>query len=223
MSRFHSVSYDKRKFRKYFQSVLHHYQNKFNELYISSLDKKYNSVIESLSLECKINFISTQSLLPLKIDYAKTLGSDRICSAVGAFKKFGKQNNILVIDSGTATTFNVISDGIYKGGMISAGLKTASEALLNKTTLPKIVLNSKISLVNKSTKSSIISGLILQHVLFLEKAVELYKNMFKNLFVVMTGGGAEVIGKKIKGVNKIELELVLEGLNYIALHNKKIQ
>lgn len=223
MCRYFSILYDKRKFLKHFQSILSHYQNQFNELFISSLDKKYNSVIKTLSLNCKINFISSESLLPLKIDYAKTLGSDRICSAVGAFIKFNNRENILVIDSGTATTFNVISDGIYKGGMISAGLKTASEALLNKTTLPKIVLNSKISLVNKSTKSSIISGLVFQHVLFIEKAIELYKNMFKNLFVVMTGGGAEVFGKKIKGVNKIELELVLEGLNYIALHNKKIQ
>ena len=223
MSRFHSILYDKRKFRKQFQSVLFHYKDKFNELFVSSLDRKYNSVIESLSLKCKINFISSESSLPLKIDYAKTLGSDRICSAVGALKKFSKHINILVIDLGTATTFNIISNGIYKGGMISAGLNTASVALLNKTTLPKVVLNSKIGLVNKSTKSAIISGLVLQQVLFIEKAIEMYKKLFKNLFVIITGGGAGIIGKKINGIDKIELQLVLEGLNYIALHNKKNQ
>ena len=223
MSRFKSVLYNKRDFIKHFRSVLNYYQNKFTGIYISSLDKKYNSSIKGIRLKCNITFISADSILPLKIDYEKTLGSDRICSAVGAFMKYGNHKNILVIDSGTAVTFNLISAGIYKGGMISAGLNTASDALLFKTTLPKIVLNRNISIINKSTKSSIISGLILQHVLFIEKAVELYRIMFKKLLVIMTGGGAEIIPNKIKGVDKIELTLVLEGLNYIALHNQKIK
>ena len=215
-----SFIYSKNKFKNQFSALLNKYNGLFDELYISTLDKEYKIIIKSKVNKYKVNFVNNKSLLPIKIDYSNTLGSDRVCSAVGAFMKFPGYKNILVIDMGTATTFNIVSNGVYKGGMISAGLKTASEGLLKSTTLPKVILTGNIKLINKNTKDSIISGLVYQQVLFIEKVIEMYKRKFKNLLVVITGGVSQIIGKNIEGVNKIELNLVLMGLNQIALHNK---
>lgn len=223
MGRSVSSEYLKHKFKNSFDELIKKYSGLFDELYISTLDRKYKSIIKSKVKNCKVNFVNSKSLLPVKIDYANSLGSDRICSAVGAFKKFPEYNNLLVIDMGTATTFNIVSNGVFRGGMISAGLKTASEGLLKKTTLPNVVLNSKIELLNKTTRNGIISGLVFQQVFFIEKVIEEYKKMFKNLFVVVTGGVSLIIGKKVEGVNKNEPYLVLEGLNQIALYNQKIK
>ncbi|MFA5012863.1 MAG: type III pantothenate kinase [Ignavibacteria bacterium] len=214
-------TYEKEMFRKHFRVLLNRYKGRFDEVYVSSLNKNFNKIIKTIISDFKVRFIIAKSSLPIRFDYAKTLGSDRICSAVGAYSKYRKHRNILVIDLGTATTFNIISNGIYRGGMISAGIKTASEALLKKTTLPNVVLNSRTNLVNRTTKSAVISGLILQQVFFIEKSIEEYRKLFERLFVVITGGGSEIFGNKIKGVNKIELHLVLEGLNILATYNSK--
>lgn len=217
------IEYRKESMQKAIAGILRKFKGRYCEIYVSSLDKKQNKYIKLAAKGIRVNFIGTDSRLPIKINYTNTLGSDRICSACGAAGKFPKRKNILVIDSGTALTFNIISNGIYEGGMIAAGLKTTAIALLERTTLPKINFRNKISLTNKSTKDSIISGLLYQQVLFAEKAIENYSKLYRNLYAVLTGGGSKITGKMIKGVNIIEPNLVLEGLNYIAIHNENIR
>lgn len=214
--------YIKNKFEKHIRFLLNKYKGQFTEIYISSIDKEYITAIRKLLPNHKVNYISKKMFLPIKIEYAASLGSDRISSSVGAFTKFNDRKNILIIDMGTATTFNIISNGVYKGGMISAGLVSAMEVLYKKTTLPKVVLNNDVKILSKTTNSAIISGLVFQQVFFIEKVIEKYKNIFKNLYVIITGGASEILSKKIKGVNKIVPNLVLEGLNYIAIYNQRI-
>lgn len=191
--------------------------------YISLLDRCSHNEVTSLTHEYIPKFVNTQIPLPIKIDYTNTLGSDRICSAVGAYKKFKKRSNILIIDFGTATTFNVVSKGVYKGGMISTGIKTSADALLTKTTLPKVSLIHKVKLINKDTENAIKSGLVFQQVFFVQKAIEEYKKLFKEMFVVATGGGMETMKKHVKYINKVEPNLVLEGLNHIGIYNETIR
>lgn len=205
------------------KTELSKYITTFDTINISLVDRSIHSRILFICGDYKTNFINTRTPLPIKIDYSETLGSDRICSAAGAYKKFTDKNNILVIDFGTATTFNIISKGIYKGGMISTGIRTSADALMNKTTLPKVFLNAQAKLINHETESAIISGIVFQQVLFVQKAIEEYRKLFKDLYVVATGGGSEIIKQYKTGIDKFEANLVLEGLNHISIYNETIR
>lgn len=195
----------------------------FDSVYVSLLDSQYNTKLVFATQEYNPHFINTMIPLPIEIDYTHTLGSDRICSAVGAFRKFKNKKNILIIDFGTATTFNIVSNGVYKGGMISTGIKTSADALMNKTSLPKVSLIHQVKLINNDTENAIISGLIFQQVLFVQKAIEEYKKLFTDLYVVATGGGIDLIKKQETGIDKFEPNLVLEGLNHIAIYDETIR
>ncbi|MEI7483793.1 MAG: type III pantothenate kinase [Ignavibacteriota bacterium] len=199
------------------------FEYNYENVYLSLLNTEVNAQISFLTPGFNPVFINTQMPLPIGIDYTHTLGSDRICSAVGAFTKFKDKNNILIIDFGTATTFNVVSDGLYKGGMISTGIKTTADALIDKTTLPNVLLKPDVKLINNDTDNAIISGLVLQQVLFVEKAIEEYRKLFTDLYVVATGGGIELMKKHKTGIDKFEPDLVLEGLNHIAIYNETIR
>lgn len=214
--------YKKDKLNAVLRIIFKRYKDKFDVIYVSSLDILQRKLILNAANGKKVNFIHSGLNLPINIIYARTLGSDRICSACGAYQKYRKFKNILIIDSGTAVTFNIISGGAFIGGMIGAGFKSTVYALLEKTTLPSISLRNKVNLINKSTKESMMSGLVFQHVFFIEKAIDEYRKLYKNIFVILTGGGSSFLGKRIKGIDRIEPNLVIDGLNYIALHNEII-
>lgn len=194
----------------------------FDSVYVSLFDYDVIAKVTYATPGLTPHFVNTQIPLPIEIDYTHTLGSDRICSAVGAFKKFKGKSNILIIDFGTATTFNILSKNVYKGGMISTGIKTSADALKNNTSLPKVSLIPEVKLINNDTESAIISGLVFQQLLFIQKAIEEYRKLFDELFVVATGGSADLISKHQTGIDKFEPNLVLEGLNHIAIYNETI-
>lgn len=214
-----SIHYKKPLIGSYISKIIRKHETNINKIFVSSLDKRNNTVIKQISTSAKTIFVSSRTKLPIILDYEKSLGSDRICSAVAAFYKFSLQENILVIDMGTATTFNIISKGVFKGGMISPGIKTAAYALFHKTSLPEVNLSRNVSLINKTTKSAIRAGIVLQQSFFIRKAIEEYKIIYNNLFVIATGGGAMALGKELFNANVFEKNLVLEGLNIIAKFN----
>jgi type III pantothenate kinase len=199
-------------------------KNKIDFIYISnndkSAEKSFANILSSIFGKVKIVFVTKKTPLPVNIDYTESLGSDRICSAAGAFVKYRNYKNILVFDFGTATTVNLITDGTYKGGMISAGLKTSADTLFKKTTLPEVSFTKKASLINKDTKRAIISGLIYQQAFFVDMTIAELRNMFRNLYVVCTGGGLKFIKRYIKSADKYDDSLVMYGLNIIAIYNE---
>jgi type III pantothenate kinase len=195
----------------------------FKTVYITVADKSLYAKLIFLTKEYETVLINTKTELPVKIDYSDSLGSDRICSAVGAYTKYSEKKNLLVIDFGTATTLNIITKGVYKGGMISTGIKTSADALMKRTTLPKVFLTSNVKLINNETEGAIVSGIVFQQVLFIQKAIEEYRKLFKDLYVIATGGGSEIIMKHKTGIDKFEPNLVLEGLNHIAIYNETIR
>jgi len=220
-------SYRKDSFEAEFRIFLNPVIKDISNVYISSLNKKNNLIIKRILKEIypgiKVDFISSDSKLPLKFNYQNTLGADRICTSTGAFSKYLKNKNILLIDSGTATTFNLIRDGVFEGGTISAGLKLCFESLLEKTTLPKVKLNRNIKLINKNTNDAILSGVYLQQIYFIRAATNEYKKLYKNLKIIATGGGFEIIKDKFKNEVIFDKNLVLYGLNQIAIFNETIQ
>ena len=160
-------------------------------------------------------FINKKINLPIKIKYSSTLGSDRICSAVAAFRKYRKRKKILIIDFGTATTCNLLINGVYEGGMITPGIETSLHSLIQKTSLPKVKIDSKVKLITNDTISNIKSGIWFQNLFTVERIIQEIKKKHKNLFVIATGGLSHLIYDKTKLINKLEKNLVLEGINFI--------
>lgn len=213
--------YDKTNFVKKIGPLLS-FSVQYNSIGISCANTDHTTYIKNrFKKEENIFLISTDSKLPLKIDYAKALGTDRICGALGALKKFPKNKNLLVIDFGTATTYNLISNKVFIGGLITPGIKTALKSLIQNTSLPEPNLKFKKKFYYKDTLDNISNGVILQSLFFTERIISEYKKEFKNLFVIATGGNAELIFPFTKSINKKEQDLNLEGLSYFLEFDNK--
>lgn len=228
LSKRHAVKNLEKSFPAAFAELLNNFSRAgISTAYVSSLDKKKRNIIrgsiKKITGAKKIHFVGTLTPMPLRINYEKSLGSDRLCSALGAFVKYPARKNILVLDFGTATTVNFISNGVYRGGIIAAGLITAAHSLKLRTTLPKAVLSVKPGIENTKTKNAIASGLILQQVFFADKTIESFKKKYGEIFTVCTGGNLAVLKRYLLSADAFETDLVLEGLNNIMKYNENIR
>ncbi|MCX6160945.1 MAG: type III pantothenate kinase [Ignavibacteriae bacterium] len=215
-----SSKYNKRDFQSVFKKIISDIKSDFDTACVSLTNRKYRvtvkNVLKNFSPHAGILFVDTQTKIPLKLDYANTLGSDRICSSVGAFLKYGKANNfLLVIDFGTATTFNLILNGVYKGGMISAGAETILTNLSMLTALKGLKLPDNAKQINNNTPDSIKAGAFFQSLYTAVMFITEMKKKYPSLYVIATGGLAGVFSKKTNLINKVDRFLTAEGLNYI--------
>ena len=155
--------------------------------------------------------------LNVKADNPKEVGADIIVNSVSAFTKYG--GPVVVIDFGTATTFDVISDKCELLGVIIApGIKTSLEGLVSNTAqLPMIELDAPKTVIGKNTKHCMQSGIIfgfaglVDNILYKIKK-ELHLDDIK---VVATGGLGEIIAKEVKSITLVDRTLTLDGLNTI--------
>ncbi len=147
----------------------------------------------------------------------KELGSDRIVNSVAAYRTYG--GPVIVIDCGTATTFNVISEkGEFLGGLISLGLKTSADALSGNTAkLPKIELVPPPNIVCKTTITNMQSGIINGFRGMVEHIIKKIKEEtgYHNAKVVATGGLSELIRADGDAIDVFDRTLTLRGLNII--------
>ena len=200
------------------ENIPHFFPDNFLKVAVSSLNNKLKKKISEIikrKFDLTPLFIDMKVNLPLKFKYSDTLGSDRICSAVAAFIKFNNKKNILVIDFGTATTFNLISNGNYLGGLISIGIQTSLKALAQNTTLPLVNFKNIPELINTNTESNIIAGAYYQNLFTAERVIREIRKKYKGLFVVATGGMSDLIMRKTGTIDIYEPNLVLDGLNLI--------
>lgn len=155
--------------------------------------------------------------LPIKYDNPKEVGADRIVNAVAAYQKY--RTGLIVVDFGTATTFDYISpEGVYEGGAIAPGITISAEALFQKASkLPRVEIFARpTTVVAKETMSSINSGLIYGYAGLVDGIVDrIKKQVGFNLTVVATGGLAPLIKSETKSIDYIEEFLTLEGLKII--------
>ncbi|MBM4159034.1 MAG: type III pantothenate kinase [Ignavibacteria bacterium] len=159
--------------------------------------------------------------LPIKINYSSILGSDRICSAVSAYKIFQKYKNILIIDFGTATTYNILIDGIFKYGLICPGIQSSLDNLLENTSLPHTDFTKmNHNILANTTEENISSGIYYQTIYSTEGIIKDYKKKFKGLLVVATGGLSKWITKHTKLIDFYDENLVIKGINYILNLNR---
>ncbi len=146
------------------------------------------------------------------------VGADRLVNAVAAFTKY--RTSLVVIDFGTATTFDCISEnGEYLGGAISPGIGISAEALFQRASkLPRVELfNPPDSVIGKETADSMKSGLLYGYTELVDGMVRrIKKEMHPEPKVVATGGLASLIGELSGTIEAVEPELTLEGLRIVS-------
>jgi type III pantothenate kinase len=207
-----------------FKKSLSYKKSEVNNIGISCLNSNYHKITDyicKLKYSIKPEIIKFEKNLPLKIIYEKTLGTDRICSAIAASAKYPTEKDILIIDFGTATTYNLIVNKTYIGGLITPGIMTSLKALSSQANLPMTDIKNVKYLIANKTKDNIISGVIHQSLFTTEMIIRSLKKKYKGLYVICTGGLSDIIFKKTKLIDKTERNLVLEGINIIINHRKK--
>ncbi|MHB8137472.1 MAG: type III pantothenate kinase [Smithellaceae bacterium] len=160
--------------------------------------------------------------MPIFYDNPKEVGADRIVNAVAAFKKYQKES--IIVDFGTATTFDYVSPkGEYMGGCIAPGIVISSEALFARASkLPRVEFSKPKTIITKDTVSAIQAGIMFGYAGLVDGIVDRMKAEAKtNPMVIATGGLARVIAKEAKSIDKIEEMLTLDGLRIIYELNKK--
>ena len=146
----------------------------------------------------------------------ETLGRDRLAAAVGAATLFPGRN-VLVVDFGTAVTFDLVTaDGTFRGGCISPGLRTRFRALHDYTArLPMSGATDCEGLVGRSTREAVELGVVNSLVFEIEGYVARLGEEFDDLCVIFTGGDAKLFAKRIKNTIFANRNLVFCGLDRI--------
>ena len=154
--------------------------------------------------------------LKVNIDNPKELGPDRIANSIGGYSKVSSE--VIVVDLGTATTFDIVNTKKeYLGGCIAPGIKISLDALTSKTSsLKSVELETPKNVVGKNTYEAIQSGLILGHTSMIDSMIEkiiLESGLEPKIFI--TGGLGKVIQPLLNIKSKYEEDLTLDGLEEI--------
>lgn len=161
----------------------------------------------------------------LRVDNAKEVGADRVVNNVAAVKKYGAP--CIVIDFGTATTFNAInSRGEFIGGVIAPGIKGSLDSLVNGTAkLPRVEIERPDRVIGTNTVTNMQSGIVYGFAGLVEYLVKKIKKEMKSedIVTVATGGFSEVIAKEISCIDKVDKLLTLEGLRYLYSINCEVK
>ena len=191
---------------------------------ISSVVPKLTSKVNNLIYKygnMQSRVVGKDIIVPIKNLYKnpKQVGQDRLVGAYAAFHLYGKP--VIVIDLGTAITFDVVSkQGEYLGGVIVPGLRLSAESLFLKTALlPKITIKAPKAIIGKTTEESILSGLFYGYGSLCQGFIErISRHLRANPKVIMTGGHTHLMKKFISpNVRIIDEDLVHKGMALLAV------
>ena len=186
------------------------------------LDEAIEEAITSLPFPCLR--MSAKLKMPFRIAYRTpdTLGADRL-AAVAAACMLQPSRDLLVIDSGTAITYDLVtSDGLYVGGNISPGIEMRLKALHQFTgKLPLVDKEGNRVVIGDTTESAIREG-VLQGISYeIEGYINCYMQKYPHLLVFLTGGGVNFLDNRTKSRTFADGLLVLKGLNRILILNNE--
>ncbi len=191
---------------------------------VSSVVPGKNRIVQNAAGTARILFLNPTLDLGVGIDYPKprSIGADRLANAAAVAELYGYP--AIVVDFGTAVTFDVVSDrGNYIGGVIAPGLEAMTSFLYQRTALlPKLSLREPRRAIGKTTRDAMMSGAVFGYRgLVREILIRISAENFRRgkPKIVATGGYAELIARKLPEIEVVHPNLTLEGLRIIANRN----
>jgi type III pantothenate kinase len=188
-------------------------------LFCSVVPKSFNIIKKYLSkktkLKCyEVKDLNLKSLIRIKANY-KQVGSDRLTNAVSLMNN---KNNFIVLDFGTATTFDVLIKNTYFGGIIAPGVRLSLNTLSDKATLiPKIDLKKIKNVIGNDTISAVRSGFFWGYAGLIDNIINLIKKETRKSFkVIITGGFSNLFKNSIKTKVDYNKDITLNGLIKIS-------
>ena len=194
--------------------------NKIEKILFCSVVPKTFSIInqflsKKVKLKCyEVKKLNLKSLIKIKVDY-KQVGSDRITNAISLMNN---KNNFIILDFGTATTFDVLIKNAYYGGIIAPGVKLSLNTLSDTATLiPKIDLKKINKVIGNNTISAVRSGFFWGYSGLIDNIIRLIKNENnKNFNTIITGGLSNLFQTSIKTKVKLNKNITVKGLIKIS-------
>ena len=162
----------------------------------------------------EVKNLNLKSMIKIKVDY-KQVGSDRITNAISLLDN---KNNYIILDFGTATTFDVLIKNAYMGGIIAPGIKLSLNTLSDRATLiPKIELKRMKKVIGSNTLSAVRSGFFWGYAGLIDNMINLIKKETRKSFkVVLTGGFSDLFTGSIKSKVKHNQDITIKGLIKIS-------
>jgi len=192
-------------------------QRKIDIFVVCSVVPKKNGVVRKAARRSRILWLTPRVKLGVGIDYPnpKTIGADRLANAAAVAALYGCP--AIVVDFGTAVTFDIVSEKRkYVGGVIAPGLESMTNFLYQRTALlPKLSLQEPRSAVGKSTLEAMRSGAVIGYRGLVREIIARIKaERFpgKKMHVIATGGYADLIATRLPEIDAVHPNLTLEGL-----------
>ncbi len=178
-----------------------------------TLIKKYFS--KRTKVKCyEIKDLNLKSLIKIKVNF-RQVGSDRLANAISLQNS---KKNFIILDFGTATTFDVVIKNDYRGGIIAPGIKISLDTLSDKASLiPRINLKKINNIIASNTKSAVQSGFFWGYIGLIDNIINLIKKETKKSFkLVITGGYSDLFRKSLKIKVIHNRDITIKGLIKIA-------
>jgi len=193
---------------------------------ISSVVPTLTNILEKmcekyLSIEPLIVGPGTKTGINIKYENPREVGADRIANTIAAYHKYG--GPVIIVDFGTATTFDAVSADLdYLGGAIAPGIDISTEALFESAArLYKVGLSRQDYVIGKNTAQSMQSGIYFGYIGLVYNIVERMKEEMGGgkIFTVATGGLAPLICSGMENINTVDMFLTLDGLKILYEKN----
>jgi type III pantothenate kinase len=207
--------FDYTDWQKKIEKIFSHYPE-LTHLVVASVGKLSKSDFLWLDKKVKISFVSSEMNFPFTNSYKTphTLGIDRMVLACGAVLQF-PQKNRLVIDAGTAITYDFIDEhDNYLGGAISPGIQLRYKSLNDHTAkLPLLHTPDEDFFIGQTTSESIHSGVVNGVIHEIEGFIDRYRATYENFIIILTGGDTVFLAKRLKSTIFANQNFLLESLN----------
>lgn len=196
-------------------------QQAVRNIIVSSVVPERNALVRQAAGKTRVFFLNAKSRLGVGVKYPKpkTIGADRLANAVAVAQLYGAP--AVVVDFGTAVTFDVVSEDCdYIGGVIAPGLESMTSFLYQRTALlPKLILREPRAAIGKTTRDAMLAGAIYGYRGLVREILSAIRGEFptrKKIRVVATGGYAQLIARRMPEIEAVQPGLTLEGLRIVA-------